>query len=148
MTPVLTAEARGQVVPMDGIDHRDSDEIFNGVMDGRVTGGKISPDSFTLASSRARKKGQPPPPCFRVETTDSGFRVRLDYYDEAGIRHRPYCCYLSADYWANFKGMTFEEAVPRIAERIAARRPKSEAEAQKVTAIRQTIQALAKECGD
>lgn len=148
MTPVLTAEPRGHVVPMDEINHRDSDEVFNGVMDGKVTGGKVSPDSFTLTSSRTRKKGQLPPPCFRVETTDSGFRVRLDYYDEAGVRHRPYCCYLSADEWASFKGMTFEEAVPRIADRIASRRPKSEAEEQKVTAISQTIQTLTRERDD
>lgn len=111
----------------------------------KLTGGKAAPESFTLASSRDRYKGQLPAPCFRVETTDSGFRVRLDYYDQSGIRHRPYCCYLSAGEWASLKGMTFEEAVPRIVERIAVRRPRTEAERQKIITVTKAIQALTKE---
>lgn len=142
MMPRLTVRESGQFVPMDTVDPRDSGGRDATNTNGRVTGGKTTPESFTLSSRKDRKRGESPPPCFRIETTDSGFRVRLDYYDEAGQRHRPYCCYLSAQEWDRLKGMTFEEAVPRIAERIAARRPKNEAEQQKIRMVSRAIRAL------
>jgi len=102
-------------------------------------GGQADPETFTLAT-RDKKKwhGDKSPPCFRVD----GYRVRLDFYDEAGVRRRPYCCYLTAKEGEKLRGKYFEDAAPTILKRVRERRPKNDDEREKIATLIRILEKL------
>ncbi len=165
--PDSTADANGQLVPMVGtsppflkdqgaaerksrsvaplIVHRDKSSENEAAQRkaGKTTGRDANSEAFTI-STRDKEKWERdlPPPCFRVEPADSGFRVRLDYYDRAGKRRRPYCCYLNAKEREALKKKSFEDAAPTVLLKVRERRPKTDEEREKIAAIIALLERL------
>lgn len=100
-------------------------------------------EAFTVVPRDGEKwQSSLPTPRFRVEPVDSGFRARLDYYDQTGIRCRPYCCYLNAKEGDSLRKTSFEDAIPVILKRVKERRPKNDAEREKIAAIIAILERL------
>lgn len=107
-----------------------------------TTTSKNEPETFTISARDKEKYGALPPPCFRVETVDSGYKARLDYYDRDGTRRRPYCCYLNAKEGDALRRTFFEEAVLVIMRRVKERRPRTDTERYKIEALIATLELL------
>lgn len=150
VTPALTARVNGQSVPMANlvapvIVHRDNNGENAAVQQraGKTAKSDAVAEAFTIVPrDNGKWQSNLPPPRFRVEPVDSGFRVRLDYYDQTGIRCRPYCCYLNAKEGDSLRKTSFEDATPVILKRVKERRPKNDAEREKIAAIVAILERL------
>ncbi|MBL8191841.1 MAG: hypothetical protein JNK38_27765 [Acidobacteria bacterium] len=105
--------------------------------------GKGKQESWTVKTTTKPSTKGSNQTSFRVRVSDVGFRVCLVYYDDEGKRRERYLCYLSATEWKQSKRDNLAMFVKRIAEKLADRTTKENADSEKLIALIHRINALA-----